>query len=206
VCENSVSGIDGPTYSLHQVMTPTLIGYARVSTIDQKAELQVDALTAAGCERVFTDKASGSLASRLQLDRMLDHLREGDIVVVWRLDRLGRSLKNLIALVEDLADRGVGFRSLSESIDTTTANGRLFFSVMGALAEFERDLIRERTMAGLAAARARGRVGGRPPKMTADKVKVAREMYASKEYTVEAIAKTVGVSRKAIYRHLAPAK
>jgi DNA invertase Pin-like site-specific DNA recombinase len=185
-------------------MTPTLIGYARVSTTDQKAELQVDALKAASCERVFTDKASGSLASRPQLDRMLDHLREGDVVVVWRLDRLGRSLKNLIALVEGLAERGVGFRSLSESIDTTTANGRLFFSVMGALAEFERDLIRERTIAGLAAARARGRVGGRPPKMTPDKVKVAREMYASKEYTVEAIAKTVGVSRKTIYRYLAP--
>jgi len=185
--------------------TPTLIGYARVSTTDQNAQLQVDALTAAGCERVFTDKALGSLASRPELDRMLDHLREGDVVVVWRLDRLGRSLKNLIALVEHLADRGVGFRSLSESIDTTTANGRLFFSVMRALAEFERDLIRERTMAGLAASRARGRVGGRPPKMTEDKVKVAREMYASREYTVEAIAKTLGASRKTVYRHLAPA-
>jgi DNA invertase Pin-like site-specific DNA recombinase len=185
--------------------TPTLIGYSRVSTNDQNAQLQVDALIAAGCERVFTDKASGSLASRPELDRMLDHLREGDVVVVWRLDRLGRSLKNLIALVEDLAERGVGFRSLSESIDTTTANGRLFFSVMGALAEFERDLIRERTMAGLAAARARGRVGGRPPKMTPDKVKVAREMYASRQYAVEAIAKTLGVSRKTIYRSLAPA-
>ena len=182
----------------------TLIGYARVSTTDQNPELQIDALKAAGCQRVFTDKASGSLSSRPQLDRMLDHLREGDVVVVWRLDRLGRSLKNLIALVEDLADRGVGFRSLSESIDTTTANGKLFFSIMGALAEFERDLIRERTMAGLEAARARGRVGGRPPKMTPEKVKVAREMYDSKEYTVEAIAKTIGVSRKTVYRHLAP--
>ena len=119
--------------------------------------------------------------------------------------RLGRSLKNLIALVEELADRGVGFRSLTESIDTTTANGRLFFSVMGALAEFERDLIRERTNAGLAAARARGRVGGRPPVMTAEKVKVARQMYDWKEHTVEAIANTLGVSRKTIYRHLAPA-
>jgi DNA invertase Pin-like site-specific DNA recombinase len=119
--------------------------------------------------------------------------------------RLGHSLKNLIALVEELADRGVGFRSLTESIDTTTANGRLFFSVMGALAEFERDLIRERTNAGLAAARARGRVGGRPPVMTAEKVKVARQMYDWKEHTVEAIANTLGVSRKTIYRHLAPA-
>jgi DNA invertase Pin-like site-specific DNA recombinase len=183
----------------------TLIGYARVSTDDQNAQLQVDALMAAGCIKVFTDKASGSLANRPQLDKMLDQLRPDDVVVVWRLDRLGRSLKNLIALVEELANRGVGFRSLSESIDTTTANGRLFFSVMGALAEFERDLIRERTNAGLAAARARGRVGGRPPVMTAEKVKVARQMYDSKEHTVEAIAKTLGVSRKTVYRHLAPA-
>ena len=185
-------------------MTNNLIGYARVSTTDQKAELQIDALTAAGCGRVFTDKASGSLANRPQLDRMLDHLRSGDVVVVWRLDRLGRSLKNLIALVEELKEKGVGLRSLSESIDTTTANGRLFFSVMGALGEFERDLIRERTMAGLAAARARGRVGGRPAKMTPNKIKVARKMYDSKEYTVEAIAEAVGVSRKTVYRHLAP--
>jgi DNA invertase Pin-like site-specific DNA recombinase len=182
----------------------TLIGYARVSTTDQKAELQVDALKVAGCDRVFTDKASGSMANRPQLDRMLDHLRPGDVVIVWRLDRLGRSLKNLIALVEELAEKNVGFRSLSESIDTTTANGRLFFSIMGALAEFERELIRERTMAGLAAARARGRVGGRPSKMTPEKVKVAREMYDSKEHTVEAIARTIGVSRKTVYRHLAP--
>ena len=182
--------------------SPNLIGYARVSTVDQNAALQVDALKTAGCSRVFTDKASGTLASRPQLDRLLDHLRPGDVVVVWRLDRLGRSLKNLIALVEDLAERGVGFRSLSESIDTTTANGKLFFSIMGALAEFERALIRERTMAGLEAARARGRVGGRPPKMTPEKVKVAREMYASREHTVEAIAETIGVSRKTVYRHL----
>jgi DNA invertase Pin-like site-specific DNA recombinase len=182
----------------------TLIGYARVSTDDQKSAMQQDALKAAGCLKVFTDKASGSLAHRPQLDRMLDQLRPGDVVVVWRLDRLGRSLKNLIALAEDLADRGVGFRSLSESIDTTTANGKLFFSIMGALAEFERHLVRERTMAGLAAARARGRVGGRPPTMTSDKVKVARQMYDAKEHTVEAIARTLGVSRKTIYRHLGP--
>lgn len=183
----------------------TLIGYARVSTDDQNAQLQIDALTAAGCLKVFTDKASGSLARRPQLDKMLDQLRPEDVVVVWRLDRLGRSLKNLIALAEDLGKRGVGLRSLSESIDTTTANGMFFFSIMGALAQFERGLIRERTNAGLAAARARGRVGGRPPVMTPEKVKVARQMYDSKEHTVEAIAKTLGVSRKTIYRHLTPA-
>jgi len=182
----------------------TLIGYARVSTEDQNASLQQDALKQAGCLKVFTDTASGSLANRPQLERMLDQLRPDDIVVVWRLDRLGRSLKNLIALVEELAEKGVGFRSLTASIDTTTANGKLFFSIIGALAEFERDLVRERTLAGLAAARARGRVGGRPPVMTPDKVKVARQMYDSREHTVEAIAKTLGVSRKTVYRHLEP--
>jgi DNA invertase Pin-like site-specific DNA recombinase len=184
---------------------PTLIGYARISTEDQNAQLQIDALKAAGCVKVFTDTASGSLASRPELDHMIDQLRPGDVVVVWRLDRLGRSLKNLITLVDDLAERGVGFRSLSESIDTTTANGKLFFFVMGALAEFERDLVRERTMAGLTAARARGRIGGRPPSMTPEKVMVARQMYSSREHTVEAIANTLGVSRKTIYRHLAAA-
>src|ERR1019366_2426255 len=161
-----------------------LIGYARVSTLDQDPALQLDALKLAGCDKVFTDTASAALDRRPELDKMLEHLRPGDTVAVWRLDRLGRSLKNLIALVEDLAEKGVGFRSLSESIDTTTASGKLFFSVMGALAEFERDLIRERTNAGLAAARARGRVGGRPPVMTPEKVKVARQLYDSKEHTV----------------------
>jgi DNA invertase Pin-like site-specific DNA recombinase len=182
----------------------TLIGYARVSTTDQNPELQIDALKAVGCQRVFTDKASGSLQSRPQLDRMLDHLREGDVVVVWRLDRLGRSMKHLIELIDVLEARGVGFRSLTENIDTTTTGGKLIFHIFGALADFEKELIRERTHAGLAAARARGRVGGRPAKMTPEKVKVAREMYDSKEYTVEAIAKTIGVSRKTVYRHLAP--
>src|SRR5450759_4419502 len=175
-------------------MSPPLIGYARVSTDDQSAHLQIDALKAAGCVKVFKETASGSLAHRPQLDKMLDHLRSGDVVVVWRLDRLGRSLKNLIALVEELAEKGVGFRSLTESIDTTTTGGKLIFHIFAALGEFARELIRERTNAGLAAARARGRVGGRPPVMTPDKVKVARQMYNSQEHTVEAIAKTLGVS------------
>ena len=203
MCRINESGIEVHPYSLHQVMT-TLIGYARVSTTDQNPELQIDALKAVGCQRVFTDKASGSLQSRPQLDRMLDHLREGDVVVVWRLDRLGRSMKHLIELIDVLEARGVGFRSLTENIDTTTTGGKLIFHIFGALADFEKELIRERTHAGLAAARARGRVGGRPAKMTPEKVKVAREMYDSKEYTVEAIAKTIGVSRKTVYRHLAP--
>jgi DNA invertase Pin-like site-specific DNA recombinase len=181
-----------------------LLGYARVSTVDQDPALQLDALNAAGCVKVFTDHASGALDSRPQLDRLLDQLRPGDSVVVWRLDRLGRSLRHLITLVEDFKARGVGLRSLSEAIDTTTAGGKLVFSIFGALAEFERELIRERTNAGLAAARARGRKGGRPPVMTPSKVKVARRMYDEGEHTVEAIAQTLGVSRKTVYRHLDP--
>jgi DNA invertase Pin-like site-specific DNA recombinase len=183
-----------------------LLGYARVSTTDQDPALQLDALNAAGCVKTFTDKTSGTLDRRPQLDRLLDQLRPGDTVVVWRLDRLGRSLRHLIALSEDLMDRQVGLRSLQESLDTTTANGRLFFTIMGALAAFERDLISEQTKAGLAAARARGRKGGRPPVMTPQKVEVARQMYASREHTVEEIAETIGVSRKTIYRHLAQTK
>ena len=179
-----------------------LIGYARISTTDQDPALQLDALESAGCIKVFSDTASGSLDRRPELDRMLDQLRPGDTVVVWRLDRLGRSLKHLIALVESLEARDVGFRSLTESIDTTTAGGKLVFQIFGAMAEFERSIIRERTKAGLEAARARGRKGGRPTVMTPEKVKMARKLYDSKEYTVESIARELGVSRKTIYRHL----
>ena len=179
-----------------------LLGYARVSTVEQDASLQLDALRDAGCLKVFTDRASGSLDRRPQLDRLLDQLRPGDTIVVWRLDRLGRSLKHLIQLIEDLAEKDVGFRSLTEGMDTTTSGGKLIFSIFGALAEFERSLIRERTMAGLAAARSRGRVGGRPPVMTPEKIKVARELYRVRDLTVEEIAKTIGVSRKTVYRHL----
>lgn len=181
-----------------------LLGYARVSTGDQELDLQHDALTAAGCLRIFSDTGSGALDDRPELTRLLDHLREGDTLVVWRLDRLGRSLRHLIDTVAMLAEREVGFVSLQESIDTTTPGGRLVFHVFAALAEFERDLIRERTNAGLAAARARGRKGGRPSVMTPDKLTVAREMYASGEHTVAAIAAVLGVSRASVYRHLAP--
>ena len=181
-----------------------LLGYARVSTGEQELGLQYDALTAAGCARIFSDTASGALDDRPELARVLDHLRAGDTLVVWRLDRLGRSLRHLIDTVSMLAERGVGFRSLQESIDTTTPGGRLVFHVFGALAEFERDLIRERTNAGLAAARARGRKGGRPSVMTPDKLAVVREMYASGKHTVAAIAAVLGVSRASVYRHLAP--
>ena len=158
-----------------------LLGYARVSTLEQDPALQHDALAAADCVRVFTDRASGALDERVELARVLDHARVGDTVVVWRLDRLGRSLRHLVDTITALERRGVGFRSLSESIDTTTPGGKLVFHIFAALAEFERDLIRDRTRAGLEAARARGRNGGRPSVMTADKLRVARELYDARE-------------------------
>lgn len=179
-----------------------LYGYARVSTTLQDPALQVDALKAAGCARIFTDRASGKSDRRPQLDKLLEAVLPGDVIVVWRLDRLGRSLRHLIAALNDLAEREVGFRSLTEGFDTTTAGGRLLFNIMGSLAEFERDLIVERTQAGLAAARARGRHGGRRTVMTPEKVKLAREMYDAHEYSVETIAQTIGVSRMTVYRHL----
>ncbi len=179
-----------------------LLGYARVSTTEQNPDLQVDELTAAGCWKVWTDHASGTLDRRPQLDEVLEQLRPGDTLVVWRLDRLGRSLRHLIEVVTGLDERGVGFRSLRENIDTTTAGGRLVFHLFGALAQFEREIIRDRTVAGLTAARARGRVGGRPSKLTAEQVRQARRMYDARELTVEQIGKVLGVSRTSIYRAL----
>ena len=179
-----------------------LVGYARVSTHEQETLLQQDALAAAGCERIFADRASGALAERPELTRALEYARQGDTLVVWRLDRLGRSLRDLVETVTALGQRGVGFRSLTESIDTTTPGGRLVFHVFAALAEFERDLIRERTQAGLSAARARGRRGGRPPVMSAERLTVARAMYDSHEHTTAKIAEVLGVSRATLYRHL----
>jgi DNA invertase Pin-like site-specific DNA recombinase len=181
------------------------LGYARVSTLEQDESLQRDALDAAGCDRIFVDKASGKLDSRPALGAMLEQLRPGDTVVVWRLDRLGRSLRHLIDTVGELESRGVAFQSLTEQIDTGTPAGKLVFHVFGALAEFERDLIRERTMAGLAAARARGRVGGRPTVWTAAKLATARSMYASEEHDVATIARVLGVSRASVYRALSTA-
>lgn len=179
-----------------------LLGYARVSTLDQSSTLQADALEEAGCYRVFTDHASGALDERVELSKLFDQARPGDTVVVWRLDRLGRSLRHLIDTVNSLADRQVGFRSLTENIDTTTSGGKLVFHIFGALAEFQRNLIRERTNAGLSAARARGRVGGRPTVMTEDKLASAQQMYDSKEFSLAAIARVIGVSRASLYRHL----
>lgn len=186
----------------------TLVGYARVSTTDQDPNLQLDALTAAGCIRIFQESASGTLDSRPQLAAMLDFLRAGDVLTVWRLDRLGRSVRHLTTVVNDLAVRGIGFKSLTEGIDTTTPAGKFVFHVFAALAEFEREIIRERTFAGLAAARARGRKGGRPSKLTERQIKIAREMYdksgedGRSVYTVAEIAETFGVTRPTIYRAL----
>mgnify|MGYP003148988473 CR=1 FL=1 len=181
-----------------------LIGYARVSTADQDLALQLDALQAAGCDRVFEERASGARSDRPVLAEAMDYAREGDVLVVWRLDRLGRSLKDLISNVEQLRARGVGFRSLAESVDTTTAGGQLVFHLFGALAEFERELIRERTMAGLAAARARGRKGGRPAKMTRAKVRQASLLLADRTTDVGALCETLGVSRSTLYSYVGP--
>lgn len=180
----------------------SLIGYARVSTTDQNADLQHDALKAAGCIRVFTDKASGTLDRREHLDALLAFIRPGDVLVVWRLDRLGRSVRHLTETVNMLAERGIGFRSLREGIDTTTPAGKLVFHIFAALAEFEREIIRERTNAGLAAARARGRKGGRHPKVTPGKLATARKLYDERKHTMAEIAEIVGVARSTLYRAL----
>ena len=178
------------------------IGYARVSTGAQVDHLQLDALTAAGCERTFTDTASGSLDHRPDLDRCLDHLRPGDTLTVWRLDRLGRSVRHLIDVVNDLDARGVGFCSLTEHIDTTTAGGRLVFHVFAGLAEFERSIIAERTHAGLSAARARGRYGGRRPSLSPAQVEQARKLYDAQEHSVAEIAGILRCSPATVYRAL----
>ena len=179
------------------------IGYARVSTGEQTLDLQLDALKAAGCGKVYTETASGAKAERPVLDEVLGYLRNGDTLVVWRLDRLGRSLKHLIETVAALRERGIGFKSLTEQIDTTTSGGKLIFHVFGALAEFERDLIRERTHAGLAAARARGRHGGRPKKLaTVQQVAAARALYEDGQTDFDTICATLGISRATLYRSL----
>lgn len=178
----------------------TLIGYARVSTPDQNVAMQVEALKKAGCHRVFTDVASGAKASRPGLDEALAYLRHGDTLVVWKLDRLGRSLSHLVQTVEDLRERGVGFRSLTDAgMDTTTSSGRLLFNMIAALAAFERDLIRERTKAGLVSAAARGRKGGRRPVVTQAKLVKARRLMDKSGLTVREAAAAVGVGKTALY-------
>ena len=179
------------------------IGYVRVSKHEQHEDLQLDALNQAGCEQLFTDKSTGARFERKGLEAALAFARAGDTVVVWKLDRLGRSLGHLIETLNDLNRREVGFISLTESIDTTTTGGMLIFHLMGALAEFERDLIRERTQAGLAAAKARGRRGGRPRRlMTNARVAAARRMSADKNHSVREICSLLGISRATYYRYV----
>jgi DNA invertase Pin-like site-specific DNA recombinase len=178
-----------------------LIGYARVSTEDQNLDLQRDALEKAGCEDIYTDIVSGTKARRPGLEQALSHLRTGDTLVVWRLDRLGRSLRHLIDTVTDLQEKGVGFKSLTESIDTTTSGGRLVFNIFGALAEFEREIIRERTNAGLSAARARGRSGGRPKALTDKQVTMLRQLASDPNHSVDEICQTLGISKMTYYRY-----
>lgn len=179
-----------------------LIGYARVSTADQTMALQEDALQQAGCEKIFKDVMSGSTTERPGLSEALEYTRSGDVLVVWKLDRLGRSLAHLIQVVQQLQADGIGFRSLQENMDTTTSGGQLIFHIFGALAEFERSLIRERTNAGLAAARARGRVGGRTPRLSPDQIRMARQLMASPDTTGQQVADALHVSRATLYRAL----
>jgi DNA invertase Pin-like site-specific DNA recombinase len=179
-----------------------LIGYARVSTHEQTLNLQHDALTKEGCTKIFTDTASGAKAERKGLEEALDYVRKGDTLVVWRLDRLGRSLPHLIATMTGLEELGIGFKSLTENIDTTTSGGKLIFHIFGALAEFERNLIRERTTAGLTAARERGRTGGRPKVLTGRQLSIAQSLYNDKQHSIAEICRTLKISRATLYRSI----
>ncbi len=178
------------------------IGYARVSTLEQNLDLQRDALQKAGCDKVIVDQISGTTSNRPGLEKVRELLRSGDTLVVWRLDRLGRSLRDLIDWMQYLGEQGIGLQSLQEAIDTTTPAGRLTFHLFGALAEFERNLIRERTLAGLAAARARGRKGGRRKALDADKRKLAVDLYLEKKMPVSQICELMGISKPTLYSYV----
>ena len=179
-----------------------LIGYARVSTIDQTLALQQDALQQAGCSKIFTDTASGALAERKGLADALSYVRPGDTLVVWKLDRLGRSLKDLITRITELQNRQIGFKSLTEQIDTTTGGGKLIFHIFGSLAEFERDIIRERTQAGLIAARARGKRGGRRPTLKPQEIAIVRKLYEDKQTPIEDLCRMFKISRMTLWRYV----
>ena len=181
------------------------IGYARVSTVDQNLDLQTDALREAGCKKIFSDRGvSGAKAARPGLEKALDQIRQKDTLVIWKLDRLGRSLSDLLSIVEYLKERGAHFLSIQDGFDTSTASGKMVFSVIGAMAEYERNLIRERTMAGLKAARARGRMGGRPKSLNESQVKVALALAEAGELTIKEICEQIGCSRSTYYRQVAP--
>lgn len=183
-----------------------LIGYARISTRDQNPDLQLDALKKAGCERIFEETASGTKRDRPELQSVLDFIRAGDTLVIWKLDRLARSTRQLLDTVEELAKLGIGLKTLTQDIDTNTAGGRLIFTVFGAIAEFEREIIRERTCAGLDAARVRGRKGGRPRMLTEKDLKQARALLTDPEITVEDVARRLGVGPSTLYRYLPAAR
>lgn len=179
------------------------IGYARVSTLEQNLDLQVDALKAAGCEKIITDRITGSVSVRPGLKKLKEELlRKGDTLIVWRLDRLGRSLKNLIQWIQELKSKDIQFKSLTENIDTSTPAGELIFHIFGSLAQFERNLIRERTTSGLNAARARGRIGGRPLKLGMDQRKHALELYEQKKLSIGEICNIIGIGKTTLYRYL----
>lgn len=184
------------------------VGYARVSTQDQHPDLQIDALRVARCEKIYVEKASGAQRDRPELKAALEYMRDhgDDVLVVWKLDRLARSLRQLIETVEDLEQRGIGFESLTERIDTTSASGRLTFHIFGAMAQFERAINTERTRAALEASRARGRKGGRPPSMSAKDIAHAKAMLSDPEITVEEVAKRLGVAASTLYRHMPAAR
>ena len=182
------------------------VGYARVSTTDQDLSLQIDALEGVGCEKIFCDQISGSQGERTGLAEAMKYLRPGDTLIVWRLDRLGRSLSHLIDLVNQLAEQDIGFQSLQEAIDTTTSGGLLVFHIFGALAEFERNLIRERTQAGLEAARKRGRLGGRPRSLDANKTKLLYRLYDEKKHTIREICDMLEIRRSTLYDYLSRRK
>lgn len=181
------------------------IGYARVSTNDQNLDLQMDALKAEGCEKIYFDKISGSTTTRPQFDEMKNHLRKGDTVVVFKLDRLGRSLKHLIETISEFNDSGVSFKSINDPVDTTSSQGKLIFNIFASLAEFERDIIRDRTMAGLKSARARGRIGGRPKGLSEEaenKARICESLYNEGRLSANQIAKNQGISKATLYKYL----
>ncbi|WP_323126497.1 recombinase family protein [Aliarcobacter butzleri] len=178
------------------------IGYARVSTLDQNLDLQIDALNQAGCKKIFQEKITGTKLKREQLQNAIDYLRAGDVLVIWKLDRLGRSLKDLLLIVNELNQKEIGLKSLHENIDTTTPTGKLIFHIFASLAEFEKDVIKERTNAGLKAARARGRVGGRPKKLTNKQLTLLKTLHQDKNTSLSDISNILGISKKTIYNYL----
>jgi len=181
------------------------LGYARVSTSEQNPDLQIDALKKQGCRKMFVEKASGSKTERVELNKLLEHARKGDVIVIWKLDRLGRSLKHLVEVVTGLIEKGIGLKSLHDPVDTTTSQGRLVFNIFASLAEFERDVIRERTMAGLTAARARGRTGGRPKGMSKEaekKALAAESLYKQGKLGANEIADNLSISKATLYKYL----